>query len=233
MNYGDVRAVNDVSFEVRAGETVSIVGANGAGKSTILAALSGVIGKSGGRVGIGGTDITAASAHDIVDLGLIHIPEGRRLFRFMSVEENLEMGAYAAHARARQKSQMEFVYDLLRRLKERRHQIVNTMSGGEQQMCAIGRGLMSCPKFLMMDEPAAGLNDAETDNLAAMIARLKSNGLSMLVVEHDIDFIMSACDKIVVMDRGQKIADDTPDRVRQDERVIAAYIGQRAANVAH
>ena len=225
MNYGDVRAVNGVSFEVRAGETVSIVGANGAGKSTILAALSGVIGKSGGRVGIGGTDITAASAHDIVDLGLIHIPEGRRLFRFMSVEENLEMGAYAAHARARQKSQMEFVYDLLPRLKERRHQIVNTMSGGEQQMCAIGRGLMSCPKFLMMDEPTLGLAPLLCAEVFRLAREICAQGIPVLIVEQQVVQTLEISGRSYVLENGSIVIEGVSAELLHDDRLRQAYLG--------
>lgn len=246
--FGGLIAVNDVSFEALAGHATGLIGPNGAGKSTMFDLITGMRPLNAGDIFFRGECITKAPPYTRSPMGMARTFQIVRLFHGLSVLENVLLGFHpkfpdgalrsllAGRSLAqRERQARERALELLDfvGLADRAADRIGHLTPGQLRLVDVGRALASDPVFLMMDEPAAGLNDAETDNLAAMIARLKSNGLSMLVVEHDIDFIMSACDKIVVMDRGQKIADDTPDRVRQDERVIAAYIGQRAANVAH
>jgi branched-chain amino acid transport system ATP-binding protein len=225
VSYDGIPAIMDVSFEVRAQEIVSIVGANGAGKSTVLSALSGLVKKNSGRVALDGTDISDATAHDIVDLGLIHIPEGRQLFSFMTVEENLVMGAYAHHIRPRQAQQMEFVYSLLPRLKERRHQIVSTMSGGEQQMCAIGRGLMSCPRFLMMDEPTLGLAPLLCAEVFQLAQKIRDEGIPVLIVEQQVVQSLQISGRCYVLENGTIVMSGNAGSLLEDDRLRQAYLG--------
>jgi branched-chain amino acid transport system ATP-binding protein len=225
VKYGGIRAVTDVSFSVNGNEIVSIVGANGAGKSTVLSALSGLVAKDAGQVMIDGTDITRVSAHEIVDLGLIHIPEGRQLFSFMTVEENLVMGAYARHARPRQSEQMEFVYNLLPRLKERRHQVVNTMSGGEQQMCAIGRGLMGCPRFLMMDEPTLGLAPLLCAEVLKLAQAICTEGIPVLIVEQQVVQTLRVSQRSYVLENGEVVMSGDSEDLLEDDRLRRAYLG--------
>ncbi|MGE0232210.1 MAG: ABC transporter ATP-binding protein [Flavobacteriaceae bacterium] len=246
--FGGLIAVNDVSFEARTGHATGLIGPNGAGKSTMFDLITGMRPLSAGEIYFRGECVTKAPAHTRSPKGMARTFQIVRLFHGLTVLENILLGFHpkfpdgalrsllAGRRLARQeKAARDRALELLEfvGLADRASDRIGHLTPGQLRLVDIGRALASEPVFLMMDEPAAGLNDAETDNLAAMIARLKADGLSMLVVEHDVDFIMNACDRIVVMDRGQKIADDTPDKVRQDERVIAAYIGQRAANAAH
>ena len=225
VKYGDIPALIDVSFEVSADEIVSVVGANGAGKSTLLAALSSLVPKTGGRVVLDGTEFTAMSAHDVVELGLIHIPEGRQLFPFMTVEENLIMGAFARRARARRSAQMAFVYDLLPRLKERRNQLISTMSGGEQQMCTIGRGLPGCPRFLMMDEPTLGLAPLLSAEVFQLAQRIRDEGIPILIVEQQVVQTLRICERSCVLENGRVVMCGPAHSLLQDDRLRQAYLG--------
>lgn len=246
--FGGLVAVNAVSFQIAAGEVVGLIGPNGAGKSTLFDLITGVRTLTSGDIHFSGRCVTREPAHARSPMGLARTFQIVRLFHGLTVIENVLLGFHpkfpdgvlravlAARAlatqerkaRARAMELLGFVG-----LAHRAGDVIGHLTLGQQRLIDIARALASEPALLMMDEPAAGLNDAETDNLADMLMRLKRDGMTMLVVEHDIDFIMNSCDRIVVMDRGVKIADDTPDKVRVDEKVVAAYIGQRAADVAH
>lgn len=246
--FGGVVAVNEVSFKVAKGQVVGLIGPNGAGKSTMFDLITGMKSVSSGDIWFKGQKVTDKPPHTRSPLGMARTFQIVRLFHGLTVLENILLGLHPSfpdgvlrsllavgalqkqERRARQKA-MELL-DYVG-LAQRAGDAVGHLTLGQLRLVDIARALASDPALLMMDEPAAGLNDAETDNLGEMVARLKSSGLSMLLVEHDIDFIMNACDRIVVMDRGTKIADDIPERVRTDDRVIAAYIGQRARDAAH
>lgn len=246
--FGGLVAVNGVSFEIVRGEVVGLIGPNGAGKSTMFDLITGVRPLSSGEIHFRGQRVTDQPAYTRSPMGMARTFQIVRLFHGMTVLQNVMLGFHPkfpdgilrslfsnarlakqeASARQQAMNLLDFVG-----LADRAGDAIGHLTLGQVRLVDIARALASEPTLLMMDEPAAGLNDAETDNLAAMIMRLKKDGMTMLVVEHDIDFIMNACDKIVVMDRGTKIADDVPDKVRSDEKVISAYIGRRAANAAH
>jgi ABC-type branched-subunit amino acid transport system ATPase component len=246
--FGGLIAVNNVSFAIESGQTTGLIGPNGAGKSTMFDLITGVRPVTSGEISFRGRRVTGEPPHMRSPLGMARTFQIVRLFHGMTVLENVLLGFHPQFpdgivrslfggARLRQQEQkarwramdiLDFVG-----LADRAGDLIGHLTLGQLRLVDIGRALASDPKLLMMDEPAAGLNDAETVNLAEMLFRLKKDGVTMLVVEHDIDFIMNACDKIVVMDRGAKIADDVPSKVRSDEKVIAAYIGKRAAHAAH
>jgi branched-chain amino acid transport system ATP-binding protein len=224
-HYGDIKALDGISLEVGNREIVGIVGANGAGKSTMLSTLSGLVASRTGIIEFDGNDITRLPAHKIVELGLIHIPEARRLFPFMTVEENLDMGAFNSAARARKAAQLEFVYQLLPRLEERRHQIASTLSGGEQQMCAIARGLMGCPRFLLMDEPTLGLAPLLSNEIFALILSIREEGIPILVVEQQVVKTLEVADRAYVMENGSIVMSGTGDALLKDDGLRKAYLG--------
>src|SRR5215475_7872443 len=174
--YGTFQALFGVSLEVKAGEAVGVIGPNGAGKTTLMRVISGLIRPRAGTITMQGSDILATPPHRIVGLGIAHVPENRRLFPRLTVEENLKMGAFMHEARARHDERLDFVFGLFPRLKERRHQMAGTMSGGEQQMCAIGRALMSDPKLLLLDEPSAGLAPVVVQQVFELVNKIRSSG---------------------------------------------------------
>jgi ABC-type branched-subunit amino acid transport system ATPase component len=245
--FGGLVAVNSVSFEVARGQVTGLIGPNGAGKSTMFDLITGLRPVSSGDIYFRGRRVTPEPPHTRSPMGMARTFQIVRLFHGLSVLENVLLGLHpkfpdgiirsllsgrALHhqergARSRAMEILDFVG-----LARHAGDVIGHLTLGQLRLVDIARALASDPVLLMMDEPAAGLNGAETNNLADMLIRLRKDGMTMLVVEHDIDFIMNACDRIVVMDRGTKIADDTPDRVRADEKVIAAYLGKRAANVA-
>lgn len=242
-HFGGIVAVNEVSFEVLQGHVVGLIGPNGAGKSTMFDLITGMKTLTAGQIWFKGERVTDAPPHTRSPLGMARTFQIVRLFHGLTVIENVLLGFHArfpdgvlrslgslTKLGSQERRAREKAMDLLDYvgLADKAIDQVSHLTLGQLRLVDIARALASDPVLLMMDEPAAGLNDAETDNLGAMVVRLKQGGLSMLLVEHDVDFIMNACDKIVVMDRGSKIAEDTPDRVRADERVIAAYIGKSA-----
>ena len=172
VGYGSFQALFNIDIDVRAGEAVAVIGPNGAGKTTLMRAISGLMPVKSGAINMEGTDVTKTPAHDIVKLGIAHVPEHRRLFPRMSVEDNLRMGSYAPQFRANYHKRLDFVYSLFPRMQERRNQLAGTMSGGEQQMCAIGRALMSDPKILLMDEPSAGLAPVRVQQVFDLINKI-------------------------------------------------------------
>ena len=222
--YGAIHAIKGVSFEVRPGEVVTLIGANGAGKSTILNTVCGLLRSRTGSIEFLGKPLGAVSAHRIVEQGLAHVPEGRRIFLQMTVEENLEMGAYT-QPRSTIAPSLERVYEQFPRLKERRKQGAGTLSGGEQQMLAMGRGLMSNPKLLMLDEPSMGLAPILVDQIFDIIRRLHQAGTTILLVEQNARMALSVADRGYVLETGKIVATGTGDELLRDAAVKKAYLG--------
>ena len=222
--YGAIHAIKGVSFEVRPGEVVTLIGANGAGKSTILNTVCGLLRSRTGSIEFLGKPLGAVSAHRIVEQGLAHVPEGRRIFLQMTVEENLEMGAYT-QPRSTIAPSLERVYEQFPRLKERRKQIAGTLSGGEQQMLAMGRGLMSSPKLLMLDEPSMGLAPILVEQIFDIINRLHQAGTTILLVEQNAQMALSVADRGYVLETGRIVATGTGQELLRDAAVKKAYLG--------
>jgi branched-chain amino acid transport system ATP-binding protein len=223
--YGSFRALFDVSLEVRDGEAVGVIGRNGAGKTTLMRAISGMIPIGGGELRLDDRLLAGLPAHRIVESGIAHVPENRRLFARLSVEENLRMGAYSAKARRRFDVQLAHVYELFPRLKDRRHQQAGTLSGGEQQMCAIGRALMSQPKILLMDEPSAGLAPLVVAQVFDLVRRIRSEGLTVLIVEQNVQQVLDVVDRAYVIEVGAIKLAGTSAELRNNTLVRQAYMG--------
>lgn len=225
VSFGDVRAVEQLSLDVGAGQIVGLVGSNGAGKTTTLSAISALVKNREGSIEFDGKDISRLAPHQIVEQGLIHVPEGRRLFPFMSVLENLEIGAYGKAARGRRKQQLEFIFDLLPRLAERRDQPAGTLSGGEQQMCAIGRGLMSCPRLLMLDEPTLGLAPMLVEEVFRLVKAIRDQGVPILLVEQQVVHALETADYAYVLESGRSAMQGLGVTLLQDDGLRRAYLG--------
>ncbi len=223
--YGDFQALFDVSLDVKAGEAVSVIGPNGAGKSTLMRAISGMIPLKGGTVTMEGRQLSSVPPHKIVELGIAHVPENRRLFPRMSVEENMRVGCYAPPFRAKFEERLEFVYELFPRMKERRSQLAGTMSGGEQQMCAIGRALMSDPKILLMDEPSAGLAPVIVQQVFELIRRIRAEGLTVLIVEQNVQQVLKVADRAYLLEAGSIRHSGAAADLLGSEDIRKAYIG--------
>ena len=222
--YGNIHAIKDISFEVAKGEIVSLIGANGAGKSTILKTVSGLLRTKTGSITFLDGDIRTAAPNHIVKLGLAHVPEGRRIFLQMTVQENLEMGAYTQKPTARS-ADLENVYERFPRLRERRRQVAGTLSGGEQQMLAMGRALMSHPTLLMLDEPSMGLAPILVEQIFDIIQELHRAGTTILLVEQNAQMALSIADRAYVLETGRIVMSGTAKEMREDERVQKAYLG--------
>ena len=222
--YGPIHAVKGVSFEVKEGEIVTLIGANGAGKSTTLKTVSGLMRSRGGRIEFMDKSIASTPAHKIVELGLAHVPEGRRIFTRMTVEENLDMGAFIKK-NANVEQDKERVFEQFPRLKERRRQIAGTLSGGEQQMLAMGRALMSSPKLLMLDEPSMGLAPILVEQVFEIITRLHKAGTTILLVEQNAEMALSIADRAYVMETGRITLSGTGEELAASEEVQKAYLG--------
>jgi branched-chain amino acid transport system ATP-binding protein len=223
--YGSFRALFDVSLEVRDGEAVGVIGRNGAGKTTLMRAISGMIPIGGGELRLDDRLLAGLPAHRIVESGVAHVPENRRLFARLSVEENLRLGAYSAKARRRFDAQLAHVYELFPRLKDRRYQQAGTLSGGEQQMCAIGRALMSQPKILLMDEPSAGLAPLVVAQVFDLVRRIRSEGLTVLIVEQNVQQVLDVVDRAYVIEVGAIKLAGTSAELRNNALVRQAYMG--------
>ena len=223
--YGSVPAISDVSITVGEGEAVGLLGANGAGKSTTLRAISGLVKLSSGTVRFVGTDLTTMPAYRIPELGIAHVPEGRQVFPEMTVEENLEIGAYVPRAKAERARTMELVYGIFPRLAERRRQLAGTMSGGEQQMLAVGRGLMLKPRLLMLDEPSLGLAPVMTDVTFEKIGEIHRMGTAILLVEQNVSRALSLVARAYVLESGRVIMHGTSEELSGNKQVQAAYLG--------
>ncbi len=223
--YGSFQALFSVDLEVKAGETVGVIGPNGAGKTTLMRVISGLIRPSSGSIAMEGADVLAVPPHGIVSLGIAHVPEHRRLFPRLSVEDNLKMGAYIPSARAKFAERLQFVFDLFPRLQERRHQIAGTMSGGEQQMCAIGRALMSGPKLLLLDEPSAGLAPVVVQQVFEFVKRIRESRLTVLIVEQNVQQVLRLVDRAYLLEAGSIRASGTSAQVMGTDTVRQAYLG--------
>ncbi|MBQ6293410.1 MAG: ABC transporter ATP-binding protein [Lachnospiraceae bacterium] len=223
VSYGAIHAVKDVSFEVREGEIVTLIGANGAGKSTTLNAIARILPASG-EILFHGSSLMHVPGHSVVKKGLAMVPEGRRIFLRMSVEENLEMGAYIA-SRQEVREQMEDVFRRFPRLEERREQTAGTLSGGEQQMLAMGRALMSKPKLLMMDEPSMGLAPILVEQIFGIIRELNAGGTTILLVEQNAQAALSVADRAYVMETGRIVMSGAAEELLASPAVKKAYLG--------
>ena len=222
--YGPIHAVKGVSFEVNEGEVVTLIGANGAGKSTSLKTISGLMRSRGGSIEFMGKSIASTAAHKIVELGIAHVPEGRRIFTSMTVEENLDMGAFTVRG-SNIDADKERVFEQFPRLKERRKQIAGTLSGGEQQMLAMGRALMSHPKLMMLDEPSMGLAPILVEQVFDIIAALHKAGTTILLVEQNAEMALSIADRAYVMETGRITLSGTGKELAASEEVQKAYLG--------
>ncbi len=224
-SYGSVPAISDVAIEVGAGEAVGLLGANGAGKSTTLRAISGQVKLSKGFVTFDGVDLTSLPPYRIPELGIAHVPEGRQVFPEMTVQENLEIGAYVPKARADRAQTMQLVYEIFPRLADRRRQLAGTMSGGEQQMLAVGRGLMLKPRLLMLDEPSLGLAPVMTDITFEKIGEIHKLGTAILLVEQNVSRALSLVSRAYVLESGNVIMHGTSSELANNKQVQAAYLG--------
>jgi branched-chain amino acid transport system ATP-binding protein len=223
--YSSFRALFGVSIEVRAGEAVGVIGPNGAGKTTLLRVISKIISPESGQVMMQGQDLRQVAAHRVVEMGIAHVPEHRRLFPRLTVEENLRMGAFHPEARRRFAERLDFVYELFPRMKERRDQLAGTMSGGEQQMCAIGRALMSGPKLLLMDEPSAGLAPVIVQQVFDLVRRIRAEGYTVLIVEQNIQQVLQVVDRAYLLEVGTiKQSGNAADLLASPE-IRRAYLG--------
>jgi branched-chain amino acid transport system ATP-binding protein len=224
--YGHIHALKDVSLNVEKGEIVTLIGANGAGKSTMLKTTSGLLKPRQGSIRLDGEDLTRYPPHEIVAKGVVQVPEGRRVFGRLTVIENLEMGAFAITDRQRISANMDRVFILFPRLKERRHQVAGTLSGGEQQMLATGRGLMADPRILLMDEPSMGLAPVLVDSIFDTIRQLNDSGTTILLVEQNARMALQVSSRGYVLQSGVILLSDTAENLRQNEMVRKAYLGE-------
>ncbi|MFL5955012.1 MAG: ABC transporter ATP-binding protein [Gaiellaceae bacterium] len=224
--YGSIHALKGISLEVHDGEIVTLLGANGAGKSTTLRSINGLNRPRQGQIRFQGRDITSTQAHEIVKRGIAQSPEGRRLFPRMSVTENLEMGAFQRNDRAEIRADMDRVFELFPRLQERRQQKAGTMSGGEQQMCAIGRALMARPKLLLLDEPSLGLAPIFVERIFDIIKQINEQGTSILLVEQNALMALDAANRGYVLETGRIVLADTAAALKTNEQVRKTYLGE-------
>ena len=222
--YGAIHAIKGISFEVNDGEIVTLIGANGAGKSTTLQTISGLLHSTTGSITFEGENIAGTPAHKLVSKGLAQVPEGRRVFLNMTVEENLEMGAYT-RPNSEVDPHLERVYDLFPRMKERRKQVAGTLSGGEQQMLAMGRALMSDPKLMMLDEPSMGLAPILVEQIFDIIKELHKAGTTILLVEQNAQMALSVADRGYVLETGKIVTSGSGKELLTDESVKKAYLG--------
>ena len=224
--YGMIQAIKGISFEVNEGETVALIGANGAGKTTILHTVTGLLSPKKGSVVFEGKEITKIPAHKIVSLGMAHVPEGRRVFAQLSVYQNLKMGAYTRKDKAEIDEMLETVYKRFPRLKERQNQMAGTLSGGEQQMLAMGRALMSKPKIVLLDEPSMGLSPILVNEIFDIIQSLNKAGTTVLLVEQNAKKALSIADRAYVLETGRIVQSGDAQVLLNDESIKKAYLGE-------
>lgn len=224
--YGDFQVLRNVSLTVRQGEIVALLGPNAAGKSTTLAAISGLLKCRSGRITFRGNDIVKLKPEEIVELGISMVPEGRKLFKTLTVKENLEMGAYSGRARPDLKNTLEQVFELFPVLKNRAGQMAGSLSGGEQQMCAIGRGLMAKPDLLMIDEMSLGLSPLLTRHMFDMVTRIAGTGVTVLLVEQQVHHTMKISDTAYIMEKGHILMSGPTSEIAGNEHVKRAYLGK-------
>lgn len=223
--YGDIQVMRQVSLEIRKGEIISLVGSNAAGKSTTINAISGINRCRSGRIEFNGQIISNLPPNKIVDLGVVQVPEGRKLFPEMTILENLELGAYTAHARPKRKETLAMVYEMLPKLKEREKQLAGSLSGGEQQMCAIGRGLMAKPELLMLDEPSLGLSPVMVQTVFKIIRDIQQQGITVLLVEQNVKHSLKISDRAYVLETGKIVMEGAGSDLLDNEYLKKAYLG--------
>jgi branched-chain amino acid transport system ATP-binding protein len=223
--YDSFQALFGVSLEVNAGESVAVIGPNGAGKTTLLRAISKLIPLTAGEVRMEGRSLAGIPSHEVIAHGISQVPENRRLFPRLSVEENLKMGAYLQAARAKYAERLDFVYALFPRMKERRDQLAGTLSGGEQQMCAIGRALMSGPKLLLLDEPSAGLAPVIVQSIFELVKRICAEGYTVLIVEQNIRQVLKVVDRAYLLEVGRIKASGPSAELLASDDIRKAYLG--------
>jgi len=223
--YGGFQALFDVSLEVKAGESVAVIGPNGAGKTTLLRVISKLIDATAGEIRMEGSALAAVPAHEVIAHGIAHVPENRRLFPRLTVEENLRMGSFVLSARKKYVENLEMVYSLFPRMKERRTQLAGTLSGGEQQMCAIGRALMSGPKLLLLDEPSAGLAPVVVQSIFGLVRRICEQGYTVLIVEQNIRQVLKVVGRAYLLETGRIKESGPAAELLGSERIRKAYLG--------
>jgi branched-chain amino acid transport system ATP-binding protein len=223
--YGSFQALFDVSLEVPQGEAVGVIGPNGAGKTTLMRVISGLLPLRDGVMTLEGRPVGGLPAHRMVEQGIAHVPENRRLFPRLSVEDNLRIGAFIPEARKRFAAQLDWVYMLFPRLKDRREQLAGTLSGGEQQMCAIGRALMSKPKILLMDEPSAGLAPLVVAQVFELVQRIRAEGLTVLIVEQNVQQVLEVVDRAYLLEVGAIKLAGTAAELRSNDFIRKSYMG--------
>ena len=226
VHYGMIQAIKDVSFEVNQGEVIALIGANGAGKTTILHTISGLLQPTKGSIIFEGQDITKIPAHKIVSLGMAHVPEGRRVFAQLTVLENLRLGAYTRKDKNEMEETLKMIYQRFPRLEERKNQISGTLSGGEQQMLAMGRALMSHPKIILMDEPSMGLSPIFVEEVFHIIRDISAEGTTVLLVEQNAKKALTIADRAYVLKTGNIILQGDAKKLMNDESVKKAYLGE-------
>lgn len=225
VHYGSIHAIKDISLEVNEGEIVSLIGANGAGKTTTLHTITGIKKATSGSIKLYDQDLTAIEPHKIITLGMAHVPEGRHIFAEMTVEENLEMGAFWLKGKTNVSQEIEKVYERFPRLKERYRQPAGTLSGGEQQMLAIGRAIMSKPKIMLMDEPSMGLSPLLVREIFNIIQELNRSGMTILLVEQNAKMALSIAHRAYVLETGEIVMKGKAENMLQDDNVRKAYLG--------
>ena len=223
--YGGFQALFGVSMEVKAGEAVAVIGANGAGKTTLLRVISGLLRPTGGRMTMEGQDLIHTPAHRIIEAGIAHVPENRRLFPRLTVLDNLRMGAFTPGARARFSERLDYVYTLFPRLKERQSQLAGTLSGGEQQMCANGRALMSGPKLVLLDEPSMGLAPVIVTQVLDLVRRIRAEGYTVLIVEQNVRQVLKVADRAYLLEVGRIKAAGSAAELAASDDIRKAYMG--------
>ncbi len=225
VSYGAIHAIKDVSVNVNDGEIVSLIGANGAGKTTILHTITGLTPAQSGTITYNGVDLRHTPAHKIVTMGLAHVPEGRHVFTRMTVSENLSMGAYFRNDKKKIAKDLEVVFESFPRLKERSKQMAGTLSGGEQQMLAMGRAIMSAPKLIVMDEPSMGLSPLLVKEVFNIIKKMHETGITILLVEQNAKMALSISDRAYVLETGKIVMEGDAKALANDDRVKKAYLG--------
>ena len=230
VSYGGIETLKGISFDVEQGQIVTLIGANGAGKSTTLRTISGLVPPKEGRIYFEGRDITDLNTQKIVETGIAMVPEGRRVFANLSVLENLRIGAYLRKDKDVIEEDIQYVYDLFPRLKERSWQLAGTLSGGEQQMLAVGRAVMTRPKMIMMDEPSLGLAPLVVKDIFKIIQTLKGTGMTVLLIEQNANAALHACDYAYVMETGRITTSGTGDELLASEAIQEAYLGKTNRN---
>jgi branched-chain amino acid transport system ATP-binding protein len=223
--YGDFQALFGIALRVEPGEAVGVVGPNGAGKTTLLRVISGLLRPRAGSLRHGAHDLTQIPAHRLPEIGIAHVPENRRLFPHLTVEENLKMGAFTPSARAHFAARRDRVFELFPRMAQRRHQLAGTMSGGEQQMCAIGRALMCAPKILLLDEPSAGLAPLVVQQVFDLVRRIREDGLTVLIVEQNVSQVLRVVDRAYVLETGRVAAEGKSTELAADPAIRRSYLG--------